>query len=111
MAAEQNTHGLLKAFHESPGAGPFLRDDDIHIPLFTSVLDRAREEVKYSFDFDGVVILVSDVSYIKAELHYLFVGKLDRSKVSNHWHLLKKHLNLRMGSVCSVSQWARCWRW
>ncbi len=77
VAAEQNNCGLLKAFHESPGAGPFLQDDDIHIPLFASVLDRAEEEVKYSFDIDGVMILVSDVSCIKAKLHYLFVGKLD----------------------------------
>ncbi len=103
VAAEQNTRGLLKAFHESPVAGPFLRCDDIHIPLFASVLDRAEEEVKYSFDIDGVVILVSDVSCIKAELHYLFVGKLDGSKVSNHWHLLKKHLNLRQYSADGVS--------
>lgn len=98
VAAEQNTRGLLKAFHESLGAGPFLRDDDIHIPLFTSVLDRAREEVKYSFDFDGVVILVSDV-----ELHYLFLGKLDGKMVSSHWHLLKKHLDLQQYSADGVS--------
>ncbi len=69
MAAEQNTRGLLKAFQESLGAEHFLRDDDIHAPLFASVLDRAREEVKYCFDFNGVRILGSDV-YIKAKLHY-----------------------------------------
>lgn len=73
----------------------FLKDDDVHIPIFTSVVESAEEEVKYTLDLDGVVVLLRDVSCVKAGMHYMSVGKVDGSKVWNHWHILKKHLDLR----------------
>jgi len=44
----------------------------------------------------------SDVSYITAGIHYLAVGQVDGSKVSNHWNPLKKHLNLQRYSVDGI---------
>lgn len=48
------------------------------------------------------MVQLADVSYITAGLHYLFVGKVDGSKESNHWHLIKKHLDLQHYSADGV---------
>ncbi|KAK2915693.1 hypothetical protein Q8A67_000067 [Cirrhinus molitorella] len=53
----------------------------------------------YTFNFDGVVVQLSEVSAIKAGV----VGKVDGSKISNHWHLIIKHINLRQYSAEGVS--------
>lgn len=95
VVSKQNTNGLVKEFYECPRVPMFLRDDDVHIPIFTSVVESTGEEMKYTFDLDGIVVLLRDVSCIKVGLHYMSVGKVDGSKVWNHWHILKKHVNLR----------------
>ncbi len=85
--------------------------DDIHIPLFASVLDRAEEEVKYSFDIDGVVFWclmfpASKLNYttflwgtgwIKGVQSLAPIKETPESAASTQ----------RMGSVHSISQWAR----
>ncbi|CAM4673911.1 unnamed protein product [Leuciscus chuanchicus] len=81
----------------------FLRDDSVQVPLFASIVDDASESLYYSYDFDGIVVQLAYVSYITAGLHYLFVGKVDGSKVCNHWHLIKKHLDLQHYSADGVS--------
>lgn len=108
VACEENTNGLLKEFYEHPRVSTFLSEEDIHIPIFPSVIENAAENLKYTFDLDGVVVLLSDVSCIKAGVHYMSVGRVDVSKVSNHWHILKKHLDLRRYSTDGVNALQKC---
>lgn len=67
VACEQNSNGLVKAFYECSSVSMFLKDDDdVHIPIFASVVESAEEEMKYTFDLDGVVVLLRNVSCVKA---------------------------------------------
>ncbi|KAL0150375.1 hypothetical protein M9458_054192, partial [Cirrhinus mrigala] len=94
VACEQNTSGLLRAFYGIRRVEDFLRDESVHVPVFASVLEEARESVRYSYDLDGIVVLLSTLSCIRAGVHYLFVGTVDGSKLLNHWHILRKHFDL-----------------
>lgn len=68
-------------------------DSPQHIPIFATVLN-TKENVYYTYDFDGVVVQLNNISCLTAEIHFLFLGKVNPSKVINHWHILKKHLRL-----------------
>ncbi|CAM4549396.1 unnamed protein product [Leuciscus chuanchicus] len=95
----QRTHAAL--------VSEFLSTDSPPIPIFATVLDKACEVVRYSYDFDGVVIHLEDMSCLKAGLHYLFVGKVDPSKVINHSHILRKHVDLTAYTAEGVMSFRR----
>ncbi|XDV29071.1 hypothetical protein PO909_032246 [Leuciscus waleckii] len=103
VASRENTKGLLTSYFSFRHTEEFLRNDSVQVPLFASIVDDASESLYYSYDFDRIVVQLVDVSYITAGLHYLFVGKVDGSKVCNHWHLIKKHLDLQHYSADGVS--------
>lgn len=48
------------------------------------------------------MIQLNDLSCLKAGLHYLFVRKVDPGKITNHWHILKKHVDLTRYSAAGV---------
>jgi len=58
------------------------------------VVDDAGESLQYTYDFDGIVDQLADVSCVTAGIHYLLAGKVDGMRVGNHCHILKKHLDL-----------------
>lgn len=82
VASRENTKGLMTSCFSFRHTEEFLRDDSVQVPLFASIVDDASESLHYSYDFDGIVVHLADVSYITAGLHYLFVGKVDGSKVT-----------------------------
>lgn len=53
------------------------------------------------------VIHLDNVSCLKAGLHYLLVAKVDPSKVVNHWHILRKHLDLTVYTAEGVKSFLR----
>lgn len=102
-ACRENTGNLLSAIDRFETVEEFLRDEDVRIPLFPTTVDDSSEDLTYSYDFDGIVVRMSNLAYINAPIHYLFVGKLDVSKLQNHWHILKKHMNLTLYTANGIS--------
>ncbi|CAM4548037.1 unnamed protein product [Leuciscus chuanchicus] len=92
---EENTKNMLDAMYSHNFLNDFLLDEDLHIPLFPTTVLEAKRALRCAYDFDGIVIHIKDMSAIKIQLHYLFVGKLLMPNLQNHWHILKKHLKLQ----------------
>lgn len=99
----ENTKGLMSSYFRFRTTEQFLRDESVYVPLFPTVADDAAESLQYSYDFDGIVVHLADVSCVTAGIHYLFARKVDGSKVCNHWHILKKHLYLKKYSADGIS--------
>lgn len=108
VASRENTKRLLTSYYSFRNTEEFLRDESVQVPLFPLIVDDASESLYYSYDFDGIVVQLADVSYITAGVHYLFVGKVDGSKVCTHWHLMKKHLDLTQYSADGVRAEKKC---
>ncbi|CAM4733372.1 unnamed protein product [Leuciscus chuanchicus] len=88
VACTENSRGLLTELSRFRTVEEFLRvDSPQHIPIFATVLQDAKETVYYTYDFDGVVVQLNDISCLTAEIHFLFLGKVNPSKVINHWHI------------------------
>ncbi len=75
-ACSENTKNLLNTFYSLNTVEAFLRDEDVHIPLFPTTVTQAKDTINYDYDTDGVVIELKYLMAIKAHLHYLLVGKV-----------------------------------
>ncbi|CAM4652341.1 unnamed protein product [Leuciscus chuanchicus] len=103
FADEENTKNLLDTFYMHNNVEEFLRDEDVHIPIFPTVVDNPSETIKYAYDIDGIVIQLKDITAIKASIHYLMVGKVVGTNLQTHWHSLKKHLPLNEFGLAGIS--------
>ncbi|KAL1268906.1 hypothetical protein QQF64_031195 [Cirrhinus molitorella] len=102
-ADEENTSNLLNAYYKHNNVEPFLRNEDTKIPLFPTTICHAKDNIRYSYDIDGIVIQFNDLAALKARLHFLLLGKAVGQKLNSNWHVLKKHLPLRDYSAEAIS--------
>ncbi|RXN18886.1 hypothetical protein ROHU_001960 [Labeo rohita] len=102
-ACHENSRNILDAFYKHRNVDDFLRNDNLHIPFFPTTVQYAKDNLNYDYDFDGIVIELKDLTAIKADLHYLLVAKVVGQTLQNHWHSLKKHINLNNYNAPAIS--------
>lgn len=93
-AANENFSNLMDAFEECKDVETFLKDPDIRIPLFASHFMDPGSSLSMSYDTDGVCIQISELSGIKARMHYLNMPLFTPGHIKPQWHHLKKHIPL-----------------
>ncbi|CAM4573804.1 unnamed protein product [Leuciscus chuanchicus] len=71
----ENSKNLLDAFYSYADVEDILRDEDVHIPLFPTVVESSKDSINYAYDIDGIVIELREITALKASLHYLDGGQ------------------------------------
>lgn len=99
----ENSKNLLDAFYSHADVEDFLRDEDIHIPLFPTCVDSSKDTINCAYDIDGIIIELRKIPALKASIHYLLVSKVVGANLQPHWHSLKKHLPLSDFSADGIS--------
>lgn len=99
----ENKKNLLDVFYSHADVDDFLRDGDVHIPLFPTAVDRSKDSINYAHDIDGIVIELREITALKASLHYLLLTKVVGVNLQTHWHSLKKRLPLSDFSADGIS--------
>ncbi|CAM4428180.1 unnamed protein product [Leuciscus chuanchicus] len=80
----ENAKNLLDAFYNHADVEDFLRDEDVHIPLYPTVVDSSKDTINFAYDIDGLVIELREVTALKASLHYLVEGISALKKTFGH---------------------------
>lgn len=93
-ANDENTKNMLDAYYSHNNVEHFLKDEDLKIPLFPTTVRYPKDNLSHTFDIDGLVIQLNDITAVKARLHYLMVGKVVAPQLQIHWPALRKHLPL-----------------
>ncbi|KAK2885211.1 hypothetical protein Q8A67_016048 [Cirrhinus molitorella] len=106
-ANDENTKNLLEAYYSHNDVPHFLNDPDIRIPLFPTTVVQPHSNLNYNYDIDGIVIELKDLTALKANLHYLFVGKVLANQLQVHWPTLRKHLVLSEYDATGLSALTR----
>ncbi|MGL5292873.1 MAG: hypothetical protein ACRC9V_03665, partial [Aeromonas sp.] len=90
----ENATNVLEAYLKAENVDQFLRDEDMYVPIFPSMVLSCQDFLICDYDLDGVVIELLDLACLNVGLYYLFVAPVTVHNVQNHWHILKKHLPL-----------------
>lgn len=102
-ANDENTKNLLDAYYSHNDVEHFLKDEDIKIPLFPTTVQNPKDNLNYTYDIDGLVIQLNNLTAVKARIHYLFVGKVMAPQLQQHWPVLRKHLPLAEYDATGIS--------
>ncbi|XP_073770363.1 uncharacterized protein isoform X2 [Danio rerio] len=92
--AEDNTQNLLDIVRQSSSMKDFLSDDSIHLSVSPTTMTRSEQSLHLdlSFDIDGVVVQLEELSGLKLRVPYLTFPKPSKVSVHPVFHLLKKHV-------------------
>lgn len=98
---QMNTDSLQSSFKNWSNIDAFLHNDAT-IPIHSSLVDPHAKSIDYSFDFDGLVIQLTELSGLKADFHYINLPRIEQHHLRAHWSILKKHVQLRDCSSSGV---------
>lgn len=104
MAAGTVNHDNLHyAYSQCQDIGNFLTDPNLRVPLHASRISDPAENLKLSFDLDGVFCELESIKAIKSGLHFLFLSPRISRTLENHYVIVRKHVDT---TLYSTKGWA-----
>ncbi|KAL7372735.1 hypothetical protein ABVT39_021596 [Epinephelus coioides] len=85
----------------------FLHAPDT-IPIHSTTVPNASSVLNFSFDTDGICVEFHKLQGLQGGLHYLFLPRLCGPNLVNHYHFIKKHVDLRKYSADGVTVLKHC---
>lgn len=101
---EHNSCTLLEAKGRYPTVGNFMEDEDLRIPIFSSVVDTEAEQIETMYDIDGVVVEISRPSAVRPHIHFLKFPPVMSTTITKQWGILKKRFPLTNTTVAFREQ-------
>ncbi|CAM4573409.1 unnamed protein product [Leuciscus chuanchicus] len=92
---QMNTASLLSSLKNWINIDAFLHNDTT-IPFPSSLVD------PHAFDFDGLVIQLTELLGLEADFHYINLPRIEQHHLRAHWSNRKKHVQLRNCSSSGV---------
>ena len=89
--AADNTSSVLEPFLKAKSASEFLRDEEVVCPLSAACCDGEMASLDFTFDIDGIVLEVRELSALNTGVNFLTMKW--PPVVVPHYHFIKKHID------------------
>ena len=90
--AADNTSSVLEPFQKAKSASEFLQDEEVVCPLSAACCDGEMASLEFTFDIDGIVLEVRELSALNTGVNFLSMKW--PLVVAPHYHFIKKHVDL-----------------
>ena len=90
--AADNTSSVLEPFLKAKSASEFLRDEEVVCPLSAACCDGEMASLDFTFDIDGIVLEVRELSALNTGVNFLTMKW--PPVLAPHYHFVKKHVDL-----------------
>ncbi|CAL8300696.1 unnamed protein product [Arctogadus glacialis] len=89
--AADNTSSVLEPFQKAKSASEFLQDEEVVCPLSAACCDGEMASLEFTFDIDGIVLEVRELSALNTGVNFLTMKW--PPVVAPHYHFIKKHID------------------
>ena len=87
--AADNTSSVLEPFQKAKSASEFLQDEEVGCPLSAACCDGEMASLEFTFDIDGIVLEVRELSALNTGVNFLTMKW--PPVLAPHYHFIKKH--------------------
>ena len=104
---QDNCETLLRTVDKSKDMDEFLHTNE-SIAIHSTEIPNPREFFNFTFDTDGIVIEFHKVAGLQGGVQYLMLPRLRLDNMVGHYHILKKHVNLKRFSIKGLQSLKNC---